>query len=309
MAAPGRATGLPVFLAACGRDMQSVRAQLAADLLTHGHEVLPAQALPDTEDALRAAVDAQLERAVLAIHLVGAGAGPVPDGPTGRALVALQNDLAAARSSAGDLKRIIWLPDGTVGERPEHQAFIDSLLGQASAQAGADLLRGDVEALKGAMHAALRALAAPPPAAPVAASARTPTVHLLLTEADRSAAVPLIKALRARQLAVTIPVFTGAAAERRDANAQLIAACDALLLLYAAGDEAWKFHQLNDLRKQAATGKAAPPQWVVLAPPRSADKELLQALGEPQLIDLLDGLDDAALEPLVSALATAAGRR
>lgn len=298
---PVRPTGPTVFIAECGRDMQAAREQLVTDLRVHGYEVLPAQQLPLTEDALRREVTAQLERAVLAIHLVGGSAGPVPDGPSGRSLVALQNEFAAARSREGRLKRIIWLPEGTTGERPEHQAFIDALLRDASLQQGADLLRGDVEALKGTMHLALRQMQSPP-AASEQPSTGAPVVHLLMTEADRAAAVPLIKALRARKLTVTLPVFTGAAAELREANAQLVSACNVLLLFYGAGDEAWKFHQLNDLRKQAATGAGVRSPWIVLAPPATPDKQMLQALEEKNVIDLLAGLSDAVLDPLVAAL-------
>ena len=295
-----RPTGPAVFIAECGRDMQPTREQLATDLRVHGYEVLPAQQLPLTEDALQREVAAQLERAVLAIHLVGASVGPIPDGPSGRSLVALQNDIAAARSREGQLKRIIWVPDGTKGERPDQQKFIDALLQDASLQQGADLLRGDIEALKGAMHLALRQKASPAASGPTPAG--QPVVHLLMTEPDRGAAVPLVKALRAGNLKVTIPVFAGDAAELREANLQLVSASSALVLFYGAGDEAWKLHQLNDLRKQEATGAGARPRWTVLAQPATLDKEMLQALGEENVFDLLAGISDVALEPLASAV-------
>ncbi|WP_291992760.1 hypothetical protein [Candidatus Accumulibacter sp. ACC003] len=294
-----------VFLADCGSDLRDARERLATELRMHGHEVLPAQQLPQSEDALLPELKAQLERCALSIHLVGSSVGPVPDGPSGRSLAMLENHVAAELCRQSALRRIIWLPEMIKGERPEQQLFIDALQRDAALQFGADLLRGDVEALKGTMHLLLRQIETA--AAPAAAAAATDqqTVHVLMSEADRAASVPLLKLLLAQGLQVTLPVFVGDAAALREANAQLLSACDAVLLFYGAGDEVWKFHQQNDLRKQvalAASGKAR-SLWTCLLPPASADKQLLQLLGGAELIDLLDGVSAAPLQPLLAALA------
>jgi len=308
-AAPAKAT---VFLAECGRDLRDVREQLATDLRMHGHEVLPAQALPQDEASLRTELQAQLARSALAVHLVGRSAGPTPDGPSEQPMVVLQNELAAAcsrqgpRGALGSLRRILWLPDGVQGERPEQQAFIDALQADAGLQFGADLLRGDVVGLKSAVHASLQRLAAEAavPATPAPAGGG-PVVHLLMTEADRLAAVPLVRLLRARGASVTLPAFKGDAASLRTDNDQRLAACDALLLFYGAGDEDWKFHQQTELRKHPAAdrpGRAPRSDWLLLAGPATDDKRLQQALAEPGVIDALDRLDDATLAPLWAAL-------
>ena len=304
--APGADTTEPackvVFMADCGRDMRDAREQLATELRMHGYEVLPALQLPLAEDALVPELTAQLERCALAIHLVGASVGPVPDGPSGRSLVMLENQLAAERCRQGALRRIIWLPAGVTGERAEQQAFIDLLQRDAALQYGADLLRGDIEALKGAMHLMLRQLDTP--VAPAAAAAGQQVVHVLMSETDRTASVPLLRLLRAHGLQVTIPVFVGDAGALREANAQLLSGCDALVLFYGAGDEVWKFHQQSELRKQGASGSGGRrrSEWTCLAPPSTADKQMLQQLEEPNLIDALAGLPAATLQPLLAAL-------
>lgn len=295
---------MKVFLADCGHDLRGAREQLATELRMHGHEVLPALQLPLAEDALLPELKAQLERCALSIHLVGNSVGPVPDGPSGRSLVMLENQVAAERCRQGALRRIIWLPEGVIGERAEQQAFIDALQRDAALQYGADLLRGDIEALKGAMHLTLRQLATP--AAP-AATAEPPglqIVHILMSEADRAASVPLLKLLRAQGLQVTIPVFVGDAAALREANTQLLSGCDALILFYGSGDEVWKFHQQSELRKQAAARSSGRrrSEWTCLAPPSTADKQLLQQLEEPMLIDALSGWSVAILQPLLTTL-------
>jgi hypothetical protein len=304
-AAAAREARPVVFLAECGHDLRTTRDQLATDLLMHGYEVLPAQQLPLTEDALVPELKSQLERCALSIHLVGRKVGPIPDGPSERSLMILQNELAAARCRQGPLRRIIWLPEGVTGERAEQQAFIDALQQDAALQYGADLIRGDLEALKGAIHLTLRKLETPeaPPAA--TGPSEQPVVHVVMSDADRTESVPLIKLLRRHGLRVTLPVFVGDAAAVRAANMQLVSGCNALVLFYGAGDEVWKFHQQSDLIKQAAaSGGTRHSEWICLAAPSTADKEMLLQLGEPNLLDARAGFSDAVLQPLLSSLPT-----
>jgi hypothetical protein len=157
------------------------------------------------------------------------------------------------------------------------------------------------------MHSTLRQFQAPVAATAPAALAGPAVVHLLMCEADRSAAVPLLKLLRAAGLKVTIPVFVGDAASLREANTQLLAGCDALILFYGAGDEVWKFHQHNEVRKRSAdtAARGGWSEWTALALPLTPDKEMLQALAEPGLIDGIAGWSAAVLQELLSALTAA----
>jgi hypothetical protein len=233
--------------------------------------------------------------------LIGESVGPIPDGPTGHSLVMLENEIAAATCRNGSLRRIIWLPDGVTGERREQQDFIEALQQDATLQYGGDLLRGHLELLKTTIFRTLRRLDLPDKT-----DMPSPTesvVHLLMTEVDRPASVPLLKLLKGLGYQVTLPVFTGDAAAIRSANAQLVASCSALLLFYGAGDEAWKFHQMSNFRKQNAASRTVPdPPWICLASPSTVDKQLLVDLGEPRLLDGRAGFSEATLAPLLSAL-------
>ena len=296
------ATAKPaVYLAYCGRDLNEVREQLATELRMHGHRVLPDEALPMTEDALVPVVQELLARCTVAVHLVGRSVGPVPDGPSGRSLAMVQNDCAAQCCERSSLRRIIWLPAGVSGERAEQQAFIEALQRDPAQQRGADLLRSDVEALKATLH---RALLPAQPAPPAPSAPGQHRVHVLMCDTDRTAAVPLLKRLLAQGVQVSIPVFVGDAAALRRANAELIEGCDGLILFYGAGDEVWKFHQQSELRKQAALRPAAPgrAEWVWLAPPLSADKELLQLLGDPHTLDALNDPTVDVLQPFFASI-------
>ena len=69
----------------------------------------------------------------------------------------LQNELAvAAEQERRHCKRVIWLPEGTHSEQAQQQAFIEALHQDAEAQFGADLITGDIEELKTAIHATLK---------------------------------------------------------------------------------------------------------------------------------------------------------
>ena len=295
-----------VFLAECSRDRREARERIEAELACCGYTVLPDQRLPDDEDEHIAAVNALLARCVLSVHLVGSGYGRVPDGSRNQSVVVLQNELAAARSRAEGLKRVLWLPAGQQGENPAQQGFIDALQNDAAPQFGADLVSGDIETLKAAIHAALKK-PEPPPAPPAVAGAAA-RVLLLCDARDRKDTLPLIRQLRGHGLEVRLPVFTGDAGEVREANRQLVLESDAVLLFYGAGDEAWKYHQQAELRKLQGSPRERPlrASLVLLAPPLTDDKELLQALAEPEVLDVLAGLGDGSLAPLLSALAAPA---
>jgi hypothetical protein len=136
---------------------------LEGDLRRHGYTILPDQQLPREEVDYVAAVERLLARCQLAIHLVGASYGAVPDGPHQKSVVVLQNEIAAKRSKSGALPRVIWLPEGIHTEQAPQQMFIDALHNDAEVQFGADLITGDIEALKTSIHATLKKLEKPVP--------------------------------------------------------------------------------------------------------------------------------------------------
>ncbi|WP_161493211.1 TIR domain-containing protein [Zoogloea sp. LCSB751] len=293
-----------VFLAECSRDRRDARECIEAELACCGYTVLPDRRLPDDEDDHRAAVAELLERCALSVHLIGAGYGRVPDGDSSESVVVLQNRLAAERSRQAGLRRVIWLPADTTATQPAQQTFIDALQQDAALQLGADLVNGDLEALKAAIHAALKKPEAAPDTPDESGTAGALRVHLLCDARDRKDSVPLIKLLRGRGLDVTLPLFAGDAAEVREANRQRVLDCDALILYYGAGDETWKYHQENELRKLQGQDRQRPlrARFTLLAPPLSDDKEVLQALADADTLDGLGGLDPQTLAPLATAL-------
>jgi hypothetical protein len=236
---------------------------------------------------------------------VGENYGWVPDGPTAKSAGMHQNELAVACCKSGGLKRLIWLPHGTRSEQPLQQAFIQALSQDAQAQFGADLIAGDIEELRATIHATLKRIEQPEPqqperdvtAAQSAGGESRKLIYLICDEKDRKAAIPLRKFCGQLGFDVALPAFEGDASEIRKTNQQLLASCDAVLLFYGAGDEAWKRAIDNELRKMAGyrAGKPLPAKYTYLAAPKTGDKEDLIEMAEPGLIDGLAGLAEAAI--------------
>ena len=321
-----------VYLAECTADLREVRAALDAELKLHGVRVWPERPVPrDDDTAYTAAATEALAHCALSVHLVGTVYGAVPDGQGDKSVSVLQNDLAAARCHAGGLTRLIWLPEGTASAQPQQQAFIRRLLEDDEAQFGADVLTGDLEALKAALHATLKKLSAAAEAAEAAKAAKAeqaaraaiaantanntspaPTraapalVYLVCDQRDRKASVPLRRWLKDQGVEVALPAFEGGAAEVREANDRTLAGCDMVLLFYGAGDEAWQRTTDNELTKRRAMRAADPPLSLTwLDAPTSADKDDLADMADPGGADLIDaraGFDPALAAPLLRAL-------
>jgi len=249
---------------------------------------------------------------------VGESYGAVPDGPTAKSTSIHQNQLAIARCRSGELWRLIWLRQGTRSEQAPQQAFIEALHQNAQAQFGADLITGDIEELRAAIHATLSKIEQPEPKQPErdATEAQQPTgegaklIYFIFDEKDRKATVPLRKLCKQLGFDVALPAFEGDASQIRKTHQQNLASCDAVFLYYGAGDEAWKRTIDNELKKMAGyrSGKPPPAMYTYLSEPRTNDKEDLIDMEEPGLINALGGLEEAAIAKSIQAVITAGAR-
>ena len=131
-------------------------------------------------------------------------------------------------------------------------------------------------------------------AAPAAAASDARLIYFICDEKDRKASVPLRKLCRQQGFEVALPAFEGDATQVRKANQQLLASCDAVMLFYGAGDEAWKRAIDNELKKMAGyrAGKPLPAIYTYLAEPRTERQGRPdRSWRRPGLIDGLGGLD------------------
>ena len=305
-AGPDGAEKPTVYLADCSIDRRDDREAVLTDLRLHGYPVLADVQLPTDEASFLGEVAGVLGRSRLAVHIIGANYGVVPDGPSEKSISVLENDVAIQFSRRAGLKRIIWLPGGTRSDSPRQQQFIDAVTRDPQVQLGADVITGDLEDLKAAIHAALKKIEAPPPAPapkePVAEGAAL--VYLICDERDRKATIPLRKFLKSRGIESNIPAFEGDAATVRQSNQDLLTICDAAVIFYGAGDEAWKRSVDAELRKAAGyrTSKPFLAAFTYLAEPSTNDKTELIDLEEPRLINCLSGFSEDAAAELVKLL-------
>jgi hypothetical protein len=290
-----------IYLAECSFDRRDAREALESELRLHGYRVFPDIQLPKMEEEYLAAVRDFLGRCDLSIHLVGAKYGLVPDGPSEKSVTVLQNELAIEHHKQAGLRRIISLPEGIKSESASQQAFIDRLLKDAELQVGADLVTGDVEELKGAVLAALKKLEKPELPPPERQGSRL--VYVICDERDRQATIPVRKFLKGRGYDVQIPLFEGDAATVRQNSQELLAECDAVILFYGAGDEAWKRSIGSELKKATAYRAAKPlVNYIYLAEPATASKQDIIELEEPNLINGLQGFSEAEMRKFLDAM-------
>jgi hypothetical protein len=306
-----------VYLAECSYDRKQARELLDGELKRLGYAVLPDKQLPADEAEYVATVNSLLARCALSIHLVGERYGAVPDGPTAKSTSMLQNELAVGRCKSGSLKRLIWLPQGTRSEQTPQQVFIDALHQDAEAQFGADLIAGDIEELRSAMYDTLKKIEQPEPQQPKRNAAGASgdagegrkLIYLICDQKDRKASVPLRKLCRQLGFEVALPAFEGDASEVRATHQQLLASCEAVVVFYGAGDEAWKRAIDSELKKIAGYrgGRSLPVIHTYLAAPRTSDKEDLIDMEEPGLIDGLGGFAEAAMAKSMQAMTAGCG--
>jgi len=294
-----------VYLSEASYDLRDEREKIRGELRAHGYTVLPdpLTRLPELESEYMAEVGKLLDQCQVSVHFVGKFRGKVPDGPSLKSAVQIQNEVASRKSEEYGLHRVIWLPEGEASEQAEQQAFIDELQKVAALQQGADLVTGDLESFKSAVHAALRKLEKPklPPSEP---ADNAKLIYLVCDQRDRPATIPLRKFLKTEGMNVVIPLFDGDAATVRQANQDISSRCDAVILFYGAGDEAWKRTVESDLIKMKAyrEGKPLLASHVYLAPPSTDDKRELIELEEPNLIHGLDGFVEQEMVSLLKLL-------
>jgi TIR domain len=301
-----RASGKPVvYLAECSYDRKPQRELLEGELKRLGYPVLPDRRLPADEAEFIAAAQGLLARCALSIHLVGEKYGAVPDGPTDKSVAMLQNEAAVAQCRVSELKRLIWLPQGTSAEDDRQRKFIAALHTDAEAQLGADLIAGDIEELRAAVHSTLRQIEQPEPKRPESTAAgerpapgdSAKLLYFICDGKDRKPSVPVRKLCKQLGFDVALPAFEGEASEIRKSNQQNLASCAVVVVFYGTGDEAWKRTIDNELKKMAGYRDAKLPPAVAtyLAEPRTDDKQDMIDMEEPGLVDGLEGLAEPAL--------------
>ena len=295
--APRTDTDQPVvYVAETTSDLDDKLGELRRDLKDRGYLVLPDGDLPYRAEAFKEKVRDCLKRAVLSVHMVGAGYGFVPEGET-HSNVWLQHDLAMERRNDPNFLRLIWLPRDVAPMDQRQRDFITYLQDDAGAQQGADLLNSNIEELKTVIHDRLaqmrkqqeRARQAPPPGPSTAAASAAPQraaddplrVYIMCDDADRKAAslVALRKYLLSEGCEPMLPAAADTESEALQAHAENLNLCDGCVIYYGQGSPAWFDAKLRDLRKYLR-GRQPPvaAKAIYIAQPSNDHKDEVETL-------------------------------
>ena len=308
-ARPAAASKGTVYLAETSYDLREEREAIRRDLVRNGYQVLPDQPLPVVAPELAAVVREQIARSSLAIHLIGKTYGVVPDGAS-RSHVVLQQELAAERSTASGLARLIWMAPGLEVEDERQRDFVQHLLTSPDVHAYAELLEVPLEVLKTTIHSQLeRPAAAKAVKATKAAAKEITRIYLICDQQDLDAIKPLEDFLFGQGFEVTLPLFDEDEAQARSDHEESLASCDAVLLFFGEAGEPWLRRKLRELQKSAALPRERPllARGIYVAAPVTPSKERFRTLEATVLRETAAGFSPDVLAPLVTAIEEARG--
>ena len=248
-AAPPAPAADTVFLAWTTGDLSEEREKLRRELEARKYRVVPTGAPPLDATAVRESVLAALRDAKIAIHLIGALYGFVPEGEE-RSIIELQSDEALYQASNSAAARIFWLAPNAEPQDRRLSVLVDRL---QSPQGGrVDLLANQtIEDLKTLALDRLNPAAAP--------EAVTAAVYLMCDQLDRATVAPLQDFLFFDQsLEVKLPLFDGDSEKIRQDHYETLKQCDGVLIFWGKAKEGWLRTMLRDLNKVFGLGRTGP---------------------------------------------------
>ncbi len=292
-----------IYVAQTSYDLNSERDLIIRELKAYGYNVFPDKNLSSEEEELGQEVAQYLDHCQLSVHLVGKLYGGIPDGPTQKSVNVLQNEIAALKSKATGLPRIIWMPHGLQFNDERQQEFVTLLNEDETTHYGADVIKGSIEDLKAALKDKIKQLENP-------VEKKEPTddekkVYLICDAQDRELTLPLRKYLISQNFEVTIPLFEGDPSAIREDHEENLRSCDALIIFYGKGDEAWKRSKVNELKKMNAYKRDKPllGNYTYLAEPGTMDKRELVELDMPNVINGLEGFSPDIMRDFMKKVA------
>jgi len=304
MAASGGASGATppapaagtVFLAWTTGDLSEEREKLRRELEARNYRVVPTGAPPLDAAGVRESVLAALREAKIAIHLVGALYGFVPEGEE-RSIIELQSDEALYQASNSVAARIFWLAPNAEPQDRRLRALVDRLQKQSPQGGRVDLLANQtIEDLKTLALDRLNPAAAP--------EAVTAAVYLMCDQLDRANVAPLQDFLFFDQsLKVKLPLFDGDSEQIREEHYETLKECDGVLIFWGKAKEGWLRTMLRDLNKVFGLGRTGPYKAasLYLAELPDVNKESFRTR-EVSTLRAGSGFDPEVLRPFVAQL-------
>lgn len=274
----GEKSGLTFYLPHTTRELRGFRDEIVSELIRRNCTVLPSEKASFMEaEELISAATADLSKCDFAVHLLGSRYGLVPEGAD-ESVTALQINLSAKESKSRGINRLICIPE-EAGEPVTQQAeLIKGLHRNRDALERADLIEGSGELLKAQIFDLMKS---GPPKGDTGNDDGTMVIYLLHEESDKKSIREIRKFLKPLQingksLKVVLPLFDGDAGAIRERQQETLKECDAVILFWGNGSQAWIESSLNVVRKSPAFGRTKKFQFshlVYLAGEKTSAKE------------------------------------
>ena len=195
-----------MFLAWTTGDLSEEREKLRRELEARNYRVVPTDAPPLDAARVRASILAALRDATVAIHLIGALYGFVPEGEA-RSIIELQSDEALYQASNSITPRMFWFAPNAPPQDPRLSALVDRLQQPSPQGRRVDLLANQtIEDLKTLALDRLNPVSKTPQVSMPTASA---VVYLMCDPLDRANVAPIQDFLFDQSLEVRLPLFEG----------------------------------------------------------------------------------------------------
>jgi len=303
-----RDPSLTIYVAEPSADMWAAYRTLRADLEEQlGARILPDSELPRTLGDSITAIDEDLKKSDLSIHLLGETGGFVPDGDGETPIVHLQLQRAALHSSTRkDFRRLIWCDPDLKPKVGSQSQLIDDLQRGKALLPTDEFAREQIEHFKRSACDVVRRLKGSEPAAKSPASLLK-TVFLVYRSEDEAAALSLRESLYTHGLEVLRPEHEGSEQDQRNAFDFAAREADAAVVISDAAPEYWVLQTLRQLEdSEASRRKPLAAKAVFFAGPPLPRKKTFRSQLATHVIDATEDSPSEAFDQLVQALSAGA---
>lgn len=264
-----------VYLATVTADRIEERENIARDLRERGHVILPDSQLPMNAAEVESNVGQFMERADVAIHLLGASYGMIPEAGD-QSVIETQIKLSAIETAKRGIERLVWLPNELEVTEEKQTDFVERLRVDPATYQKTDFVEGTFEIFKGLVidHFIEKKSRVDTPMQDE--SGQGPRVVYLMAPPDDEDKIEAIEDyLFDKGLEVVIPVFTGTEAEVSEAHMENLRICDSVLIYFGSATRQWVNMKLNNMIKASGQGRTLPirEKVILIAPPDSRHKE------------------------------------
>ena len=236
-----------------------------------------------------------MERADVAIHLLGSSYGMIPEAAD-KSIIESQIQISAQEASNNEMERLIWLPNQLKASEEKQKDFVDRLRVDPATYQRTDFVEGSFETFKGLV---IDHFSQEPKdiagEATMDSNNGLRTVYLMAPPNDEEKIEAIEDYLFDQGLEVVIPVFSGTESDVAEAHMENLRICDSVLIYFGSATRQWVNMKLNNMIKASGQGRKQPirEKAILIAPPESRHKDRFRS----HLAEIIH-IPDADLGPL-----------